>query len=135
MPASSSELPTESIEPLIFMICGRRIILDTDLARLYGVPTFRLNEAGKRNSERFPVDFRFQLTRENTAILISQSAISSGAHGGRRKLPWAFTEHGALMAANVLNSPRAYPSISFPPGPGAGRRFPANDFAYRLASG
>jgi hypothetical protein len=107
MPSSASELPTESIEPLIFKIRGQRAILDTDLARLYDVPTFRLNESVKRNSERFPTDFRFQLTREDTAILISQSAISSGAHGGRRKLPWAFTEHGALMAANVLNSPRA----------------------------
>jgi hypothetical protein len=107
MHPTSPALPRESIEHLIFTIRGQRVILDADLARIYGVPTFRLNEAVKRNSERFPADFRFQLTREDTKVLISQSAISSGAHGGRRKLPWAFTEHGALMAANVLNSPRA----------------------------
>ena len=61
----------------------------------------------KRNAARFPEDFRFQLTREELANLISQIAISSSAHGGIRKLPWAFTEHGALMAANILRSPRA----------------------------
>jgi hypothetical protein len=107
MPSASSGLSTESIEHRIFTIRGRRVILDADLARLYGAPTFRLNEAVKRNSKRFPADFCFQLTRDEATILISQSAISSGAHGGRRTLPWAFTEHGAMMAANVLNSPRA----------------------------
>lgn len=82
-------------------------MLDSDLARIYGVPTFRLNEAVKRNRERFPPDFLFQLTPEEFSDLISQSAISSSGHGGRRKPPWAFTEHGAIMAANVLNNPRA----------------------------
>ena len=101
-----------------------RVILDEDLANLYRVPTKRLNEAVKRNADRFPEDFRFQLTPQEVANLksqiatsssahakasnlISQIVISSGTHGGRRKLPHAFTEHGALMAANVLNSPAA----------------------------
>ena len=107
MPTIPSTLPTESLGQLIYTIHGRRVMLDADLARIYGVPTFRLNEAVKRNRERFPADFRFRLTRKETAILISQFAISSGTHGGRRTIPWTFTEHGALMAANVLNSPRA----------------------------
>ena len=97
----------EPVEPLIREIRGERMLLDSDLARIYGVPTFRLNEAVKRNRERFPADFLFQLTAAEFYDLISQTAISSSGHGGRRKRPWAFTEHGAIMAANVLNSPRA----------------------------
>lgn len=81
-------------------------MLDFDLARVFGVPTFRFNEAVKRNRTRFPDDFLFQLTREELSNLISQIAISN-SHGGRRKLPYAFTENGAIMAANVLNSPQA----------------------------
>ena len=104
-PAASALL--EPVEPLIREIRGERVILDSDLARVYGVPTFRFNEAVKRNQERFPADFRFQLTQAESDHLISQIAISSSGHGGRRKLPWAFTEHGAIMAANVLNSPQA----------------------------
>ncbi len=97
----------EPVEPLLREVRGERVILDSDLARVYGVPTFRFNEAVKRNQERFPSDFRFQLTQAESDHLISQIAISSSGHGGRRKLPWAFTEHGAIMAANVLNSPQA----------------------------
>jgi hypothetical protein len=101
----------ESIEPdvhqLIRTICGHRIILDTDLARIYGVPTFRLNEAVKRNRRRFPEDFLFQLTAEEHAALTSQSAMSKAGRGGRRTRPYAFTEHGALQVANVLNSSKA----------------------------
>jgi hypothetical protein len=97
----------EPVEPLIREIRGERVILDTDLARVYGVPTFRFNEAVKRNLERFPADFRFQLTPDETAVLTSQIAMSKPGRGGRRTLPYAFTEHGAIMAANVLNSPRA----------------------------
>jgi len=96
----------DDISSLIRTIRGQKVILDSDLARIFGVPTFRFNEAVKRNRERFPDDFLFQLTREEHAILISQFAISS-SHGGRRKLPYAFTENGAIMAANVLNSPEA----------------------------
>jgi hypothetical protein len=96
----------EEISSLICTIRGQKVILDWDLARIFGVQTFRFNEAVKRNRERFPADFMFQLTREEHANLISQIAISS-SHGGRRKLPYAFTENGAIMAANVLNSPEA----------------------------
>jgi hypothetical protein len=96
----------DDIGSLIRTIRGQKVILDSDLARIFGVPTYRFNEAVKRNRERFPDDFLFQLTREEQSNLISQIAISS-SHGGRRKLPYAFTENGAIMAANVLNSPEA----------------------------
>ena len=86
---------------------GQRVILDTDLARLYGIQTFRLNEAVKRNRGRFPDDFLFQLTPLERDALTSQFAMSKPGRGGRRTLPFAFTEHCALMAANILNSPRA----------------------------
>ena len=82
-------------------------MLDADLAEIYGVPTRRLNEQVKRNRGRFPIEFAFQLTGEDYTNLKSQIATSSLEHGGKRKLPWVFTEHGAIMAANVLNSPRA----------------------------
>jgi hypothetical protein len=93
-----------TITSVIRTIRGKKVILD--LARIFGVPTFRFNEAVKRNRTRFPDDFLFQLTRVELSNLISQIAISS-SHGGRRKLPYAFTENGAIMAANVLNSPEA----------------------------
>jgi len=80
-------------------IRGHRILLDSDLAALYGVPTHRLNEAVRRNQNRFPADFIFQLTKEEHENLISQFAISSSGHGGRRKPATAFTEHGAIMTA------------------------------------
>ena len=95
----------EQIESRIFLIRGQKVMLDADLAELYGVETRRLNEQVSRNSERFPEDFMFQLTDEEFANLKSQFATSSW--GGRRKLPYAFTEHGAIMSASVLNSPRA----------------------------
>ena len=108
MPKKRKELTVlEPVEPLIRELRGERVIFDSDLARIYGVPTFRFNEAVKRNQDRFPADFRFQLTPVEFDNLISQIAISSSGHGGRRKLPWAFTEHGAIMAASVLNTPRA----------------------------
>jgi hypothetical protein len=91
----------------IIVVRGQKVMLDRDLASLYGVTTFRFNEAMKRNRKRFLGDFAFQLTREEFNALISQNAISSGGHGGVRKFPWVFTEHGALMASTVLNSPRA----------------------------
>jgi len=99
--------PAEQIQSSIFVLRGQRVLLDSDLAVLYGVNKKRLNEQVHRNQERFPDDFCFQLTREEFANLKSQFATSSGSHGGLRKLPYAFTEHGALMAANVLSSPRA----------------------------
>ena len=97
----------ETIERRIHLLRGMKVILDADLAALYGVQTHRLNEQVKRNIERFPNDFAFQLTETETANLISQIAISSSGWGGRRTPPFAFTEHGALMAASVLNSPKA----------------------------
>ena len=81
--------------------------MDSDLARIYGVATSRLNQQVKRNRERFPEDFMFRLTREEFKRLMLQIATSKQGRGGRRKMPYAFTEHGAIMAANVLNSARA----------------------------
>jgi hypothetical protein len=98
-------IPQEIIQNKILFFRGTKVMLDSDLARLYGVPTFRLNESVKRNRTRFPKDFMFQLTRKEFRILISQFAISSW--GGRRKRPYAFTEHGILMLSSVLNSERA----------------------------
>jgi len=106
---------TEPIEPAIRVIRGQRVILDSDLAKIYGVPTKALNQATKRNRERFPDDFMFRLTGNELEILRSQIATlnrsqfvtGSQKHRDPRALPYAFTEHGAVMAANVLNSERA----------------------------
>jgi len=95
------------IDNMIRTIRGHKVILDRDLAALYGVPTFRFNEAVKRNRKRFPADFMFQLTTEEIAALTSQIAMSKTGRGGRRTLPFAFTEHGAVMAANILHSEKA----------------------------
>ena len=96
-----------AVSDLIISVRGLKVIADYDLAAMYGVPTFRLNEAVKRNRIRFPDDFLFQLSHEEASDLISQNAISRFAHGGRRKQPWVFTEHGAVMAANILRSANA----------------------------
>jgi hypothetical protein len=93
----------DNVEAAIYLIRGQRVMLDSDLASIYGTSTMRLNEQFKRNRKRFPQDFAFLLTREEFTNLISQNAISR-SHGGRRKLPIAFTEHGAIMLASVLNS-------------------------------
>jgi phage regulator Rha-like protein len=98
--------PIQDLGRMILILRGQRVILDADLAVLYGVPTKALNQAVKRNADRFPVEFAFQLAPKELAILRSQ-IVTSSLHGGRRTLPYAFTEHGVLMAANVLNSPRA----------------------------
>ncbi len=102
-----SLVPIEAIAQTIFVLRGQKVILDADLARLYGVTTRRLNEQIRRNADRFPTDFVFQLSDEEALNLKSHFATSSSGHGGRRKLPLAFTEHGALMAASVLSSPTA----------------------------
>ena len=113
--------PGNATLPPIHTVRGRRVVLDRDLAALYGVPTKVFNQTIRRNAERFPVDFVFQLIREEVANLKSHIVTSSSeeprssrshlvtlkTHGGRRKLPWAFTEHGAIMAATLLRSPRA----------------------------
>ena len=100
-------LPIDGIVRAIIVIRGQKVLLDEDLALLYGVETRRLNEQVRRNLQRFPADFMFQLTGPEYADLISRFATSKPGRGGRRKLPLAFTEHGAIMAAAVLNSPRA----------------------------
>ncbi len=100
-------IPTERIEQAILFIREHKVMVDSDLAALYGVTTKRLNEQVKRNNTRFPEDFMFQLTAEEVTALRSQFATSNRGRGGRRYLPYVFTEHGALMLANVLNSPVA----------------------------
>jgi hypothetical protein len=120
-------MPNEQLEPLIVAVRGRRVVLDADLARLYEVGTKALNQAVRRNKHRFPLDFAFQLSFEEFGNLRSQFATSSPQtadregqnrnwsqivtssqkHRRRQLRPWAFTEHGALMAANLLRSERA----------------------------
>lgn len=99
----SSNRETLAVEDAIHLIRGQRVMLDSDWAEIYGTSTMRLNEQRRRNRNRFPKDFAFQLTREEFMNLISQNAISS-SYGGRRKLPWVFTEYGAIMLSSVLNS-------------------------------
>jgi hypothetical protein len=98
-------IPIELIERKIYLIRGHNVMLDSDLAELYAVPTKRLNEQVRRNVRRFPADFMFQLTAEETGFLRSQFATSK--RGGRRYLPYAFTEQGVAMLSSVLNSERA----------------------------
>ena len=123
MPKSSNKLTTDQLGRLIYEIRSERVMLDSDLASIYGVETKALNRAVKRNRDRFPKDFVFQLTenewknlryqtgtasssREHQSLRY-QIGTSSSGHGGRRNRPYVFTEHGAIMAANVLNSRRA----------------------------
>ncbi len=113
----SERYQTQPIEQMIMTIRGQRVILDADLASIYGVPTKRLNEQVRRNTDRFPPDFAFVLTDQEVTNLRSQFATSSlevkrlrfatSSHGGRRYRPYVFTEHGAIMAANILRSKRA----------------------------
>jgi len=104
----ATPVPVEDVAQSIIVLRGKRVILDRDLAVIYGVPTGRLNEAVKRNIERFPEDFMFQLTAAEAELSRSQSAILNSGRGRNIKyLPFAFTEHGAIQASNVLNSPRA----------------------------
>src|SRR5215469_210874 len=98
---------TKRVDSKILVLRNQKVILDTDLAELYGVPVKQLNQQVKRNEHRFPPDFVFLLTEAENKSLSSQKATSSSSHGGRRYLPHAFTEHGAIMAASVLNSKRA----------------------------
>ena len=125
MPSQKAHLASHALEPLILTIRNRRVILDADLAKLYGVTTKAFNQAVKRNTERFPEDFAFQLTSAELAHLRSQTVtsnhtrmgdhgdtgnrpqIATSSRGGRRYRPWAFTEHGAVMVANILRSERA----------------------------
>ena len=117
MPTEKSLVPAESIERRILLSRGHKVILDTDLAELYGVTTKRLNEQVKRNRDRFPEDFMFQLTKseyDEYEALRSQNATLKRSRGRHRKyLPYAFTEHGAIMTASVLNTQRAHKMMVF----------------------
>jgi hypothetical protein len=103
----SAVIPADGIEQRIFLIRGHRVMLDSDLAALYGVETKNLNKAVRRNLSRFPADFMFQLTPEELANLKFQIGTSSSTHGGRRKPVSAFTEQGVAMLSSVLRSERA----------------------------
>jgi hypothetical protein len=105
--AKAAIVVARKVDSKIFVLRGQRVILDTDLAELYGVEVRHLNQQVKRNAKRFPAAFRFQLSPHELKILRSQNVISSSGHGGARYFPYAFTEHGAIMAATVLNSDRA----------------------------
>ena len=108
MPKSSNELTIDQLGRLIYEIRGERVMLDSDLASIYGVETKALNRAVKRNRDRFPKDFVFQLTRQESEALRYQIGTLKTGRGQHRKyLSYVFTEHGAIMAANVLNSRRA----------------------------
>ena len=104
---SALALLEEKAEKRIYLIRGKKVMLDSDLAELYGVTTGALIQAVKRNAERFPDDFMYLLTREEFNVLISQSVISKIGRGGRTKLPHAFTEQGVAMLSGVLHSKRA----------------------------
>lgn len=103
----TSVIPDEAVINKIYYIRGQKVMLDSDLAELYGIATFRLNEQVKRNIARFPEDFMFQLTSDEWESLTSQIAISKKGRGGRRTIPYVFTEHGVLMLSSVLNSEQA----------------------------
>ncbi|MDQ6622500.1 MAG: ORF6N domain-containing protein [Verrucomicrobiota bacterium] len=99
-------LPVEQVAQAILFFRGQKVLLDAELARLYGVTTGNLNKAVQRNRDRFPDDFMFQLSSEEAKRLIFHFGISKG-HGGRRKLPYVFTEQGVAMLSSVLRSERA----------------------------
>jgi hypothetical protein len=100
-------IPAEQIASRIYLLRNQKVMLDSDLAELYGVPTSALNQQVRRNLDRFPEDFAFQLNPDEFENLMSQIVISSGRHGGRRKPPYAFTEQGVAMLSSVLRSQRA----------------------------
>jgi len=103
-----AQVPTEEITRAILVLRGHRVLLDSELASLYGATTKRFNEQVRRNRKRFPADFMFQLTAEESSSLRSQFATLKAGRGQHRKyLPYVFTEHGAIMAATILDSPRA----------------------------
>jgi hypothetical protein len=108
MTEDSSIIPVERIQKCIYVIRGHKVMLDNDLADLYGVETGALVRAVKRNISRFPLDFMFQITQEeHDSFLRCQIGISKKGHGGRRYLPYVFTEQGIAMLSSVLNSKRA----------------------------
>jgi hypothetical protein len=104
---SVTSVSPEEIEKAIHVVRGHRVMFDSDLARLYGVTTSALNQAVKRNRDRFPDDFAYQLTMQEFAALKSQNVTSKSGRGGRTKSPWVFTEQGVAMLSSVLKSPTA----------------------------
>ena len=106
MKTKESLIPVERVVQTILLIRGQKVMLDADLARIYGIPTKRLNEQVRRNRERFPLDFMFQLTTEEKTEVVANCDHLKGLKFSP-VLPLAFTEHGALMLASVLNSPKA----------------------------
>ena len=104
---SSLSVSVRLIERRIYLIRGQKVMIDFDLAELYGVPTKRLNERVARNKKRFPGDFMFRLSTDEAESLRSQFATSNTGRGGRRHLPYAFTEQGVAMLSSVLNSEQA----------------------------
>ncbi len=107
MPKAQNIISVELIAIRIYLMRGEKVMLDSDLAQLYGIPTNRLNEQFKRNRDRFPPDFAFQMTKEELESLMSQIATSNSGRGGRRKIPWVFTEHGVAMLSSILRSKKA----------------------------
>jgi len=105
--SGNNVIPYERIENRIYLLRARKVMLDRDLAVLYGVSTSALNQAVRRNIGRFPYDFMFQLNKEEFGFLISQSVISKNGRGGTRHLPTAFTEQGVAMLSSVLKSEKA----------------------------
>src|ERR1035437_7757257 len=124
--SNAPPLAIEAIAGRILLLRGQRVMLDVDLAALYGISTGRFNEAVRRNLARFPGDFMFPLTNQDLAALRSQIATLKAGRGQHRKYPpYAFTEHGAIMAATILNSPRA--TLRRGPEKGRSSRFGAVD--------
>jgi hypothetical protein len=107
MAKPTTPIKAQQIEQAIHVVRGQRVMLDIDLANIYGVATGALNQAVKRNRDRFPADFAFRLTKEEAESLKSQIVISKVGRGGRRYSPWVFTEHGVAMLSSVLRSPTA----------------------------
>jgi len=107
MASKQSPIPVERIEKAILLVRGQKVMLDRDLAELYGVETGALNRAVKRNIQRFPEDFMFQIPDEEAERLRCQTGISKRGRGGRRYLPYVFTEQGVAMLSSILNSERA----------------------------
>jgi hypothetical protein len=104
---SALVLDVHDLERRIFVVRGQRVMLDSELARLYGTTVSALNQAVRRNIDRFPEDFAYQLTAHEFTDLKSQFVTSKPGRGGKQKLPWVFTEHGIAMLSSVLRSPRA----------------------------
>src|SRR5437870_5079988 len=107
MASKLTRVAAEQVERSILLIRGHKVMLDSDLAALYGVETFNLNKAVRRNMDRFPEDFMFQLTKEEAERLRFQIGISKPGRGGRRYVPYVFTEQGVAMLSSVLRSKRA----------------------------